>query len=136
MVKREAKGGTESINKMSENNIELLVTEYWKWGFDENTLNTLMPPFLTKVRAKVASAIVKVEHTQVRAKETSIQTNVDKLENILTKLEDLQDFESTVTEFYIQALSKDPTSQGKTESRTNSYQQFPKLLHPCHQSSN
>ena len=96
---------------MTRNNTELLATKYWKWGFDENTLNTLMPPFLTKVRAKVALAIVKVEHTQVRAKETSIQTNVDKLENTLTKLEDLQDFESTVTEFYIQAHSKDPTSQ-------------------------
>ena len=108
-----AKGGIEPTNKMTEDNTELLTTKYWKWGFDENTLNTLMPPFLTKVRAKVASATVKVEHTQARAKETSIQTNVHKLENTLTKLEDLQDFESTVTEFYIQALSKDPTSQEK-----------------------
>ena len=117
---------------MTENNTEILATEYWKWGFDENTWT----PFLAEVRAKVSSATLKVESTQARAKEMSNQTNINKLANTLDELGDLQDFESTATEFYIQALSKDPTSQGKTESRTNSYQQFPKLLHPCHQSSN
>ena len=39
-----AKGGIEPTNKMTENNTELLATKYWKWGSDENTLNTLMPP--------------------------------------------------------------------------------------------
>ena len=109
VVKSEAKGGIESINKMSENNIELLATEYWKWGFDENTWT----PFLAEARAKVTSATLKVESTQARAKEISNQTNIAKLANTLDELGDLQDFESTATEFYIQALSKDPTSQEK-----------------------
>ena len=41
----------------------------------------------------------------------------NKLANTLDELGDLQDFESTATEFYIQALSKDPTSQEKLRAQ-------------------
>ena len=58
------------------------------------------------------------EHFQARPSTSKvgtelIQTNTAKLANTLDELGDLQDFESTATEFYIQALSKDPTSQEK-----------------------
>ena len=92
---------------MADNNPKLFEKEYWTWGTDQG----LWTPFLADVRTKVSLAARKVKSAQAMAKEINNPANTDNLSSTQTNLEDLQDFESTVTETYIQALASDPNNQ-------------------------